>query len=102
MRVTYRTNWLGINMIGAAIFGFFPSTTIEAQPSSADEAALRRYGHIIIPSEIKGQCRTLRFDNSTGMISESSPDKCPKGWSADELNSSENRITTIRRSFSGR
>ncbi len=48
-----------------------------------------------------GQCRQLRFDQATGEIEDSSLGPCPRG-DATAVNSTEGRMQSIRKSFSGR
>jgi hypothetical protein len=110
MRVTRRSNWVGVAgltaatavlsaMIMAAVINLLPRFSTQAAPAS-DEMALRRYGEIIIPGENPAQCRYLHFDNKTGAIIEAAPDKCRGQFSPDDLNSTENRMSAIRRAFS--
>lgn len=112
MRATHRSHWIGIAgltaaaavlsaMMIAVVINLFPRFAIEVRPAP-DEAALRRYGEIIIPGDVADQCRYLRFDNKTGVIRETAPDKCRGQFSPDDLNSTENRISAIRRAFSDR
>jgi len=112
VRVTRRSNWMGIlgltaagavlsAMMIAVVMDLLPRLTIEP-PFGPDEAALRRYGEIILPGEITDQCRYLRFDNQTGMIREGVPDKCRFQFSVDDVNSTESRMSAIRRAFSDR
>ena len=109
MPVTHRSNWIGIagltGVIGvlsammiAVAINLFPRIAIEAAPMP-DEAALRRYGEIIIPGALADQCHYFRFDNKTGAIREAAPDKCRTQLSSS-LNSTEDRINVIRRAFS--
>ena len=88
-------------MMIAVVMDLLPRLTIEP-PLGPDEAALRRYGEIILPGEVPDQCRYLRFDNRTGTIREGAPDKCRFQFSVDDINSTESRMSAIRRAFSDR
>src|SRR5579859_7724468 len=66
----------------------------------ADDDAPHYTGSIIIPDPDSKRCRHLLFDNVTGQIREVAPREC--GEFASEDNSTEGRVSAIRRSFAKR
>jgi hypothetical protein len=112
MRVTRHTNRVGVAGLTAAVailsammivvfVDLFPRFAFDPPPAP-DEAALRRYGEIIIRGEIADQCRYFRFDNKTGIIREGAPDRCRGQFTPDDLSPGEDRVSAIRRAFTER
>jgi hypothetical protein len=91
---------LTASVVSLAVYRF-PRPSIEVSPDPAHEAAgpdIRHTGTVLIPREIGGGCRRLRFDSHSGTIAEVGVVACPNG--APEPNTTGDRMGSIRNAFS--
>jgi hypothetical protein len=88
-------------MVAWFAFYQFPRSSIEVSRKPAPDAAGRdtRYtGTLLIPREVGGGCRRMRFDSNSGTIAEVGVVACPDG--SPGSNATGDRMDAIRNAFS--
>jgi hypothetical protein len=92
-----------IALIAAFAFYQFPQSLIGETFGTTSDAAsyeARQVGTILIPREVGGDCRQVKFDNRTGAVQEVSIVECDGGTATTNMNSTVGRLNAIRAAFS--
>jgi hypothetical protein len=88
-------------IVSVASLAYYRYPSIEVSPDPAREAAgpdTRYTGTLLMPRDIGGGCRRLRFDSHSGTIAEVGVVACPN--STPEANLPGDRMGSLRNAFS--